>query len=108
MDNVQSAKVKVFGFLLGRKEFELNRYGCFNGRDGQGNQIRYNAQDEKVLKFEKKIPVSSEEKKQQPLKNTKWITIESQGYEKVKIVEGKLVLKENAPLVAKKEEVPKK
>jgi len=108
MDNVQSAKVKVFGFLLGKKEFELNRYGCFNGKDSQGKQIRYNVQDEKVLKFEKKVPVSSEEKKLQPLKNMKWATSESQGYEKVKIVGDKLVFKEDVPFVSKKEEVQKK
>ena len=108
MDNVQSAKVRVFGFLLGRKEFGLNRWGCFNGRDSQGKQIRYNVQDAKVLKFERKVPLSLEEKKLQPLKNKKWVTSESQGYEKVKIVGDKLVLKESVPLVTKKEEVPKK
>lgn len=108
MEVTEQAKVKLFGFLLGKKEIGLNRYGCFCGRDAKGQQIRYNFQDQKVLKFERKVLTSLEEKKLQPLKNTKWVTSESQAYEKVKIVADKLVLKEETPPIPKKQEPQKK
>jgi len=94
MEATDQAKARLFGFLLGRKELGLNRHGCFNGMNAKGQQIRYNFRDPKVLKFEEKVPTTPEEKKIQPLINSKWVAKESQAYEKVKMVADKLVLTE--------------
>ena len=94
MEATDQAKARLFGFLLGRKDLGLNRHGCFNGRNTKGQQIRYNFRDPKVLKFEEKVLTTPEEKKIQPLINSKWVAKEAQAYEKVKMVSDKLVLVE--------------
>ena len=70
--------------MIGKNlEWRLDRFGHFNKKDTKGHQFRLNFQDDKILKLEKKVVLTEQEKKESPLKNTKWVVDKSQSYDKV-------------------------
>jgi hypothetical protein len=60
-------------------------YGVF-----EGERVRLNFRDQEVLKLERKVRLTPEERAAEPLTSARWVPMETAKYEDTRIVKGQL------------------
>lgn len=85
-------RMRLWGEAIDRG-WEIGPHNCLVGVYKKVN-VRLNFRDGSVLRFEKKVPLSKEERAKEPLRSTRWVCTRSAGYEKVAVLGTRLGFKE--------------
>ena len=99
------ARLALWEWGLGNGFLNLHSHNCLYSKDKEGNRIRLNFRDGKILRKQKGRSRNKAERKAQPNRGgIVWEDVESGAYEKIKITDNGLIF----PQLSSKEKRPAK